>query len=476
MASRQIEMNRASPLTNGTLLRTQNNPINREMFKADRFVNEYELKAEKMSVELKAPKINTSIRDTSLIVIFPKNKERLTRSKVEEIMSERWGPELYSHVIHFGNIDFSRRWLFHLDSHESNDLAVAKEIFYEGKGIKAFHATKKFNEIKVDWVPIWVDLNDLASLICGVSGVTGQFIDIRWARGDHVEKDSTQVVLRFYDDPSQEFNPPSYLHYTDEYGSRVFLHVTVIGKASKCMRCNIEGHIVANCPYFFCFGCGMLKEKDHHACPYKLHNEEGNNKVTKETSIPDFRLPENSNNFEKNITNFVNMSDSFSYSDKVREKPPKNISAESLNNQEGNWEIFSRKRSSKRNRHTPPSPFNPKNTKFIRQSTPKESQLEENISDVSLTLGQRFHSTQLTSLTMSPTAFHFDNNFPLLSRSDNSLTIQSTAKENVKLRTSNHNSENSDQNHKEKSLPNDINYIISDSASELITKDNCLPS
>ena len=170
----------------------------------NRFVNEYELKAEKMSVELKAPKINASIRDTSLILIFPKTafKERLTRSKVEEIMIEKWGHELYSHVIHFGNVDFSRRWCFHLDSHEANDRAVAKEIFHEGKRIKAFHATKKFNEIKVDWVPVWVDLDDLAALICGVNGITGKFVDIRWARGDKVNKDSTQVVLRFYDEPS----------------------------------------------------------------------------------------------------------------------------------------------------------------------------------------------------------------------------------------------------------------------------------
>ena len=72
MAARQIEMNRGSPLSNGTLLRTQKNPINKEMIIPNRFVNEYELKAEKMSVELKAPKINASIRDTSLIVIFPK--------------------------------------------------------------------------------------------------------------------------------------------------------------------------------------------------------------------------------------------------------------------------------------------------------------------------------------------------------------------------------------------------------------------
>ena len=150
MAARQIEMNRGSPLSNGTLLRTQKNPINKEMIIPDRFVNEYELKAEKMSVELKAPKINASIRDTSLIVIFAKTafKERLTRSKVEEIMIEKWGNELYSHVIHFGNVDFSRRWLFHLDSHESNDRAVAKEIFHEGKRIKAFHATKNLMKLK----------------------------------------------------------------------------------------------------------------------------------------------------------------------------------------------------------------------------------------------------------------------------------------------------------------------------------------
>ena len=123
-------------------------------------------------------------------------------------------------------------------------------------------------------------MNDLAAVLLGVPGISGKFVDIRWARGDKIEKDSTQVIVRFYADPTNVFNPPSYIHYTDEYGSKVFLHLTVFGKTLKCMRCDEEGHGVSLCPLFFCRTCKHLCEKLNHICrpPKCLRcEEEGHN-------------------------------------------------------------------------------------------------------------------------------------------------------------------------------------------------------
>ena len=53
---------------------------------------------------------------------------RLTHSVVENIMRREWG-DLFEHVVSYGNIDFSRRWLFYFNSEKSNDMAVSKEIF-----------------------------------------------------------------------------------------------------------------------------------------------------------------------------------------------------------------------------------------------------------------------------------------------------------------------------------------------------------
>ena len=150
-------------------------------FNITTFVSEDDMKEKCMSINIQAPKINPSIRDRSCIVIFPKcsSENRLNRAVVEDIMKGEWG-DLFDHVISYGNIDFSRKWLFCFDSEENNDIAVAKEIFIKGKRVNASHATRKFNFLKVDWVPIWTQLDDLAQIIKNVPGVSGNFDDIRW--------------------------------------------------------------------------------------------------------------------------------------------------------------------------------------------------------------------------------------------------------------------------------------------------------
>ena len=145
----------------------------------NRFINEDEFKAEKLSVKIRPLKINSNIRDQSCIVTFPRGsyENRLTRSSVEEIMKIQWG-DLYAHVKHFGNIDFSRKWIFHFDTQENCEIAVAKELFINKLRIKPTHATKKFNTLKIDRVPLYVDLNDLAAVLLGVPGISGKFVDI----------------------------------------------------------------------------------------------------------------------------------------------------------------------------------------------------------------------------------------------------------------------------------------------------------
>ena len=198
-------------------------------------------------------------------------------------MRQQWG-ELFDHVISFGNIDFSRRWTFCFDNSHNNDLAVAKEIYINDIRVKAVHATKKFNILKIDWVPLWTNLDDLANIIKNVEGVNGQFVDSRWGRGDKISKDSTQVILRFYKDPNNEFNPPQYIHYYDDYNTRVFLHLTVIGQTSKCMRCNEEGHNISGCYYKFCYKCGKLVNKDEHICFVRPRNQTHAEYTTREPS------------------------------------------------------------------------------------------------------------------------------------------------------------------------------------------------
>ena len=264
-------------------------------FDLTHYANEDDLKADKYSVEIKSPKIKENIRDKSCVIIFPRNtnENRLNRVAVTELMKIKWGP-LFNHVVHFGNVDFSRKWVFCFDTHENNETAITKEIFVNNQRIKAYHATKKFNYLKIDWVPPYTDLEDLATIISNVEGVTGKFVDIRWARGDKIEKDSTQVILRFYAEPNVEFNPPSYVHYNDEYGYRVFLHLTIMGGINKCMRCNREGHIVVNCPFFFCHGCGKLTEKDNHNCKFQKYNrQQEKNFVYKEKSVINPPSPKN---------------------------------------------------------------------------------------------------------------------------------------------------------------------------------------
>ena len=86
------------------------------------YANEDQMKAHLMSVQIKAPKINSNIRDKSCIVTFPRgtSNEKLTRAVVETVMTREWG-DLFKNVLSYGNIDFSRRWIFHFDSEEKND-------------------------------------------------------------------------------------------------------------------------------------------------------------------------------------------------------------------------------------------------------------------------------------------------------------------------------------------------------------------
>ena len=223
-------------------------------------MNEDEWKAANASVQIRAPKINSSIRDRSCIVTFPKgtSDQRLTRSLVEEIMKREWGV-LFSHVLSFGNIDFSRQWVFHFDTLENNDRAVSKEIFINNQRIKTIHATRKFNQLKIDWIPLWKNLDDLKEILKEVEGINGKFVDARWARGDKVALDSTQAIFRFYKDDQLNFDPPQYVHFYDDYGRRVFMRLTVIGETTKkCMKCSEAGHNIGDCPKRFCYKCGKL--------------------------------------------------------------------------------------------------------------------------------------------------------------------------------------------------------------------------
>ena len=116
------------------------------------FLNENDFKAQTMSVEIKTPKIKENIRDKSCIIFFPKMNIRLNRIEVANIMKDKWG-ELFDHVVHFGNVDFSKKWIFCFDSHENNERAIEKQIYINDSRIMAYHATKKFNTLKIDWVP-----------------------------------------------------------------------------------------------------------------------------------------------------------------------------------------------------------------------------------------------------------------------------------------------------------------------------------
>ena len=348
-------------------------------FDVTHFANEDDLKAALYSVEVRTPKIKENIRDKSCIVIFPKNtnQTRLNRVAVSELMKQKWG-ELFEHVVHFGNVDFSRKWIFSFDTHENNERAITKEIFVNEQRIKAFHATKKYNHLKIDWVPPFTDLDDLAKVIGSVPGVTGKFVDIRWARGDKIDKDSTQVIMRFYDDVNENFAPPSYIHYNDEYGYRVFLHLTVIGNTNKCMRCNREGHIVANCPLFFCYGCGKLTEKEKHDCPfpkYKRNNER--NFVNKENGASKSVSPNKASAHTSSYTANDQLSkekskSEVSFSEVVnRNKHDRKYDTLAV---KGNMEFLKKHSLKGRTPPTPPTPPNPKTPQFtqniVRASTP----------------------------------------------------------------------------------------------------------
>ena len=130
---------------------TSINTLKAANYNMNRFVNEDELKAETMSIQIRSPKVDTSIRDKSCIIVFPRNlsESKLTRISIEKIMRDQWG-ELFDNITTFGNIDFSRKWIFSFDTVENNEKAVAKVIFVNNLRINAYHATKKFNIIKID--------------------------------------------------------------------------------------------------------------------------------------------------------------------------------------------------------------------------------------------------------------------------------------------------------------------------------------
>ena len=71
-----------------------------EDFQVNSFLTEDEMKATNFSVKIEAPTIDTSIRDRSCIVQFPKGTSdaRLNRGIVETIMRREWG-ELFNHVV-----------------------------------------------------------------------------------------------------------------------------------------------------------------------------------------------------------------------------------------------------------------------------------------------------------------------------------------------------------------------------------------
>ena len=73
-----------------------------------------------------------------------------------------------------------------------------KEIFIDNQRIKTILATRKFNQLKIDWIPLWTNLEDLKEILKEVEGINGRFVDARWARGDKVALDSTQAILRYY--------------------------------------------------------------------------------------------------------------------------------------------------------------------------------------------------------------------------------------------------------------------------------------
>ena len=126
-----------------------------ENLEMETFTSEDELKAAMMSVEIATPKENENVRDRSCIVSFPRGASDmwLNRQIVKDILAREWGT-LFKNVISFGNIDFSRKWVFFFDTMENNDKAVAKEIFINGIRVKTEHATRKFKILKIDWVPL----------------------------------------------------------------------------------------------------------------------------------------------------------------------------------------------------------------------------------------------------------------------------------------------------------------------------------
>ena len=451
-------------------------PINEQNLEISRFASEAEFKMQHMSIEIKAPKINENIRDKSCVIIFPRVNYRINRTVVTQIMKEKWG-ELFNHVVHFGNVDFSKKWIFCFDTHENNERAIAKDIFIDSNRIKAFHATKKFNILKLDWVPPYTDLNDLSAVIRDVNGITGSFVDARWGRGDKVETDSTQVIMRFYVDQNSEFNPPSYVHYTDEYGYTVFLHLTVAGQNKKCMKCDQEGHIATDCTLFHCPGCGRMSTKGAHECTNPKYSKKNDKNVVYKENSPQ----KNNSTVENNLIDLeesatqIAPSPKLQYSETVKTKQ-KLYDEYKMNSMTSLGKINNKNR-------TPPfdywntqkTPIHPE--KKLRSSTPQNAikfdhdrnSLERDLFTSNYTL------SPVPSKYLQPIDPHYQTNFPTANEAKEIL--ETNPKKHKKKHSDEDNSLSHEKNNlSEKNGKNNQNEsvlnIIDDSASNLVGSEN----
>ena len=410
----------------------RNLSYNQNNFKINQFVSEEDFKAERLSCEIPSPKINNSIRDRSCLITFPMgvSENKITRVVVEEMMSEKWG-DLYKHVVNLGNVDFNRKWIFTFDSEANCDLAVQKTIFINEKRVKAIHATKKFNSLKISYIPLWVCLDDLAEIIKSVPGISGRFVDSRWARGDNVNKDSSQAIFRFYADKSIEFNPPPYVHYFDEYGQRVFLHLSVFGKTTRCMKCGDEGHHAGNCPYFFCPSCNTMQEKGNHKCTFKKFDKKNDiNQVIAEESNILSKNPENNlsniplvinNDTNEEIANLLENDSSFDIEKTVSRtetnfinsrSPPKKITS-NANLHIPNWEFLNGK---KRGLTSPSTP----ETSQEKENSPKRLKETASWSEVASSTNTKCASSPLSMIR----EMHEPKSPPISPIEKNSLSIE----------------------------------------------------
>ena len=226
-------------------------------------------------------------------------------------------------------------------------------------------------------------LENVAEKIQKIPGVTGRFVDIRRGRGDKINNDSTQVIVRFYQDPTKAFDPPQYTFYYDKMGMRNFLHLTAVGHIQKCMRCNMNGHGISTCPKRFCYKCGKLIDKENHICFVQPRKRQSFNFTRQEATpintIIDSNLSDQEciqdNFFNKKKQNIsestesssIDITSSFqsttSYASKVSTPKLKN-NEKKISNLQNTMEFLSKGRGMKlRTPPTPPTPGDVKHKK-----------------------------------------------------------------------------------------------------------------